>query len=61
MQNIHFKMETLHNAINLVTKTCFFGSVDLSDAYYSISIVEPDRKYFSIFFKGEKVSIWSLG
>jgi len=41
-------------AINLVTKTCFFGSVDLSDAYYSISIVEPDRKYFSIFFKGEK-------
>ena len=54
MQNIHFKMETLHNAISLVTKNCFFGSVDLSDAYYSVPIAEPDRKYFRFYFKGKK-------
>jgi hypothetical protein len=36
MQHIHFKMETLKNAVNLMTKDCYFGSVDISDAFYSI-------------------------
>ncbi|WAR22904.1 hypothetical protein MAR_036573, partial [Mya arenaria] len=50
MQHIHFKMETLQTAINL----CYFGSVDLSEAYYSIPINEQNRKYFRFWYAGQK-------
>ena len=32
----HFKMETLGAAINLVSRNCYFASIDLQDAHYSI-------------------------
>lgn len=54
MQNIHFKMETLDHAIKLVTKNCYFASVDLSDAYYSIPLDETDKKFFRFYFDGKK-------
>lgn len=34
----HFKMETLKTALALVNKDCFFSSIDLKDAYYSIPV-----------------------
>ena len=33
-----FKMETVQTALQLTTKNCYFASVDLRDAYYSIEI-----------------------
>ena len=54
MEQIHFKMETLQTAINLMTRNCYFGSVDLSEAYYSIPIHENDKKYFRFYYKDEK-------
>lgn len=33
----HFKMETLHHAIQLMTPGCFMGSIDLKHAYYNTS------------------------
>ena len=50
VENIHFKMETLANAINLMKKNCFFGSIDLKDAYYSVNIQGEHRKYFRFRF-----------
>ena len=42
---IHFKMDTLQTALNLIYKDCFCATIDLSDAYYSVPIHTQDRKY----------------
>jgi hypothetical protein len=41
----HFKMDTVHSCINLMNKNCFMASLDLKDAYYSVSI-HPDYQKF---------------
>lgn len=41
----HFKMETFTAALGLVSENCFFGSIDLQDAYYSCPVHESDRKF----------------
>ena len=34
----HFKMETLKSVLTLVTPNCYFGTLDIKDAYYSIPV-----------------------
>lgn len=48
LEKNHFKIETLQSAIDAMRKNCYFGLVDLSEAFsfYSIPIKEEDRKYF---------------
>ncbi|KAK3106325.1 hypothetical protein FSP39_017740 [Pinctada imbricata] len=41
----HFKMDTLKSAIQMMTRDCWFASVDLKDAYYSVLIDRNHRKY----------------
>ena len=41
-------------------KDCYFASVDLSDAYYSIRIREQDRKFFRFIFNGIKYQFTAL-
>ena len=41
----HFKIDTLQSCINLMNKNYYMGSLDLSDAYYSISISPESQKY----------------
>jgi len=41
----HFKMENLKNAITLMTPNCFMATIDLKDAYYSVSVNVNHRKY----------------
>ena len=43
--HINFKMDTLQSCIILMKKNCFMGSLDLSDAYYPISIHPESQKY----------------
>ena len=50
----HFKMETLSAAISLVSKNCYFASIDLQDAYYSCNVCSDDRKFLRFFWNGEK-------
>ena len=38
-------MESLNTAMHLISKNCYFASVDLSDAYYSVPIASEHRKY----------------
>ena len=52
IQKKKFKMETLQSAISLMTKNCFFSSIDLKDAYFSVNIRRKDRKYFRFRFDG---------
>lgn len=60
VEYIHFKMETLQTALDLMTKDCYFGSVDLSEAYYSIPIRKEDRRFFRFWFNGQKYQFTSL-
>ena len=41
---MHFKMDTLNTVIKLIEKDCYMASIDLKDAYYSVSIRLSDRK-----------------
>ena len=43
--DIHFKMDTLQSCINLMKKNCFMGSLDLTYAYYWVSISTESQKY----------------
>ncbi len=49
----HFKMDTVKFAIDLMTKNCYFGSIDYKHAYYSVSIAREYRKYFRFKWKGK--------
>ena len=41
----HFKMDTLAQALQLITKDCFMASIDLKDAYYSVPVDPEHKKY----------------
>ena len=45
LPHIHFKMDTLQSCINLMKQNCFMGSLDFTDAYYSVSISPESQKY----------------
>ena len=45
ISHIHFKMDTLQSCINLMKMNCFMASLDLTDAYYSVSISPDSQKY----------------
>lgn len=49
----HFKMENLRNAITLMTPNCFMASIDLKDAYYSVSVNVNHRKYLRFIWKNQ--------
>jgi hypothetical protein len=48
----HFKMDTVKKAIELITKNCYFASVDFKNAYYSVLIKEKDRIYLRFIWQG---------
>ena len=47
-----FKMDHLNVALDLLDEEMFLSSIDLKDAYYSVPIWEPHRKYLSFLWKG---------
>lgn len=48
----HFKMENLDMALNLIQQGCFLASVDLKDAYFTVSVQEKYRKYLKFYWEG---------
>ena len=60
LEKIHFKMETLQSAIDAMRPNCFFGSVDLAEAFYSIPIRYEDRKYFRFLHNNQKYQFTAL-
>lgn len=48
----HFKMEDRNTALKLITKNCFMGSIDLTEAYFLIPITSSHRKYLRFRFSG---------
>lgn len=46
IERIHFKMDTIRDALLLVTPQCFFASIDLKHAYFSVPIARHFRHMF---------------
>ena len=57
---IHFKMETLSSATAAMRKNCWFASIDLADAFYSIPVKTEDRKLLRFTFQGQKYQFCAL-
>ena len=53
VQYHHFKMENLKSAITLMSPNCYMASIDLKDAYYSVSIDTTHRKYLHFIWKNQ--------
>ena len=52
VEYLHFKMDHLPSALALISKGAYFPSLDLSDAYYSVSVAPSHRKYMQFAFNG---------
>ena len=48
----HFKMSSLKTALELMREGAWMSSVDLRDAYYTVSIKQQDQKYLKFVWKG---------
>ncbi|GFR82946.1 Gag-Pol polyprotein-like Protein [Elysia marginata] len=48
-----FKMETLRNALTLVTHKCFMASIDIYHAYFSVPIAAEDQKCLKLEWDNE--------
>ncbi|MCG8045740.1 MAG: hypothetical protein JAY75_18865 [Candidatus Thiodiazotropha taylori] len=53
IEKVHFKMETLKNALQLVKQSCYFGKIDLKDAYFSVGIQRHCRKLLKFSWEGK--------
>lgn len=49
----HFKMDTVLTAVRLMKPGCFMASIDLKDAYYSVSIHSDFPKYLKFNWRGQ--------
>ena len=48
----HFKMESIHNAFSLIKKDSFLASIDLQDAFFTVSIFDEHKKYLHFMHEG---------
>ena len=55
-----FKMENLNIALGLMTPNCFMATLDLKEAYYSVSLAPELRKYFRFIWKNRIFEFQSL-
>ena len=49
----HSRLESFEDALDPIREGCYFGSVYLKDAYYSIPIHESYRRHLTLFWKQE--------
>ena len=49
----HFKMDSIHTILKLITKDCWMASIDLKDAYYSVKIHPEHQRFLKFTYKGQ--------
>ena len=55
-----FKMDTLKDLILFIKRRCFFTSIDLQDAFYTIPLSPPACKYFRFIHRDQLYEFTSL-
>ena len=60
VNSVHFKMGGLKDALYLMYEGCFFTTVDLKDAYYTVPLHEKATKYFRFQHEGLLYEFTSL-
>ena len=48
----HFKMHSMNTALEMMRPSGWLGSIDLKDAYYSVPVVGPHRKFLRFRWDG---------
>ena len=63
VEKIHFKVENIRIALNCISPGDFMVSIDLKDAYFSVPIFQPHRKYLRFLwnFKRYEFTCLSFG
>ena len=56
----HFKMDTLMSAITLMTPNCYKTSIDMKDAYYTVSVAAEHRKFLRFTWRGHHYQFTAL-
>ena len=57
---VHFKMDTINDILELVFPGCYFATVDLSNAYFSVYVRPEDRDWFRFMWQGQHYRFTSL-
>ena len=60
IDKVHFKTDSLKHAISLIKRGCWFASVDLKDAYFSVEISAEYQKFFRFVFHGKLYEFLAL-
>ena len=60
IDKVHFKMDSLKHTIALIKRGCWFASVDLKDAYFSVKISPEYQKFFRFVFLGKLYEFLAL-
>ena len=53
IENVHFKMETLENVIQMMKPASFMASIDWADAYFSVPVAKEHRLVLKFIWKGQ--------
>ena len=53
VEAVHFKMDTIKDAILLMHSMCFFGSIDFKHAYFSVPVLKAHRRFLRFMWHGE--------
>lgn len=53
VEKVHFKMDNLHTATNIIVPGVFMTSIDLQDAYFTFPISVKDRKFLKFRWEGK--------
>ena len=54
IEHVHFKLDTLKNVIPLIHPRCFFMSLNLTYAYFSVYVQPEDRKWLQFIWHNRK-------
>lgn len=53
VESIHFKMEDIRSAKNLITNNTYMSTIDLKDAYYLVPVDKSHGKYLKLKFENK--------
>jgi hypothetical protein len=60
VEYLHFKMDTLSSALQLITPDCYCSSIDLSDAYFTVNVDHEFRKFLKFVFDDQLYQFTAL-